>query len=126
MPKYAKFLKEIVSNKNKVIGLNENSSTIVSKKLPPKLRDLGSFIIPCTIGSSFFYKALYNLGASINLMSLFLFKRLDMSEPQPTNISLQLVDKSITYLIRIVKEVLVKVDKFTFPIDFVVLDIEKI
>ena len=95
------------------------------KRLPPKLRDPGSFTIPCTIGNSYFEKALCDLGASINLMPFSIFKRLGMREPQPTNISLQLADRSITHPMGIVADVLVKVDKFIFPVDFVVLDMEE-
>ena len=58
MPKYAKFLKETISNKKKLeefelIGLSEECSAVVLKKLPPKLKDPGSFTLPCTIGNSY-------------------------------------------------------------------------
>jgi len=102
MPKYAKFLKEILGNKRKLeefatIKLNEECSAIVLKKLPPKFKDPGSFTIPCIIGDSYFEKALCDLGASINLMPFSMFARLGMQEPKPTTIFLQLADKSITY-----------------------------
>ncbi|PNX93836.1 hypothetical protein L195_g016998, partial [Trifolium pratense] len=130
MPKYAKFLKEIISNKKKLEGfetveLTEECSAIVLKKLPPKLKDPGSFNIPCTIGNSHFDKALCDLGASINLMPLSVFRKLGLQEPTPTNISLQLADRSIAHPRGIVEDVLVKVDKFIFPADFVVLDMEE-
>ncbi|WJX67426.1 hypothetical protein P8452_51892 [Trifolium repens] len=130
MPKYAKFLKEIISNKKKLEGfetvkLNEECSAIVLKKLPPKLKDPGSFNIPCTIGNSHFDKALCDLGASINLIPLSVFRKLGLQEPTPTNISLQLADRSIAHPHGIVEDVLVKVEKFIFPADFVVLDIEE-
>jgi len=78
MPKYAKVLKEILGNKKKltkfeIIALSEECSTIVLKKLHPKLKDPSSFTIPCTIGSSHFEKALCDLGASINLMPFSIF-----------------------------------------------------
>jgi len=102
MPKYAKFLKEILSNKMKLtefetIALSEECSAIVLNKLPPKLKDLGSFTILCTIGDSHFEKALCDLGANINLMPFFVFRKLGMKEPKSTTISLQLVDHSIIY-----------------------------
>lgn len=130
MPKYAKFLKDIISNKKKLEGfetvkLNEECSSIVLKKLPPKLKDPGSFTIPCTIGNSYFEKALCDLGASINLMPLSIFRKLGLQEPQPTNISLQLADRSIAHPRGVVEDVLVKVDKFIFPADFIVLDMEE-
>jgi len=130
MPKYAKILKEILSNKRKLtefetITLSEKYSAIVLKKLPLKLKDPGSFTIPCTIGDSHFEKALCDLGASINLMSFSVFRKLGMKEPKSTTISLQLADHSITYPRRVVEDVLVKVDKFIFPADFVVLAMEE-
>ncbi|XP_027356796.1 uncharacterized protein LOC113866107 [Abrus precatorius] len=113
MPKYAKFLKEMLRNKNNLeefetVRLNEKCSAILLRELPPKLKDPGSFTILCTIGNSYFDKALCDLGASINLMSFFVFKRLGMQEPKPSSISLQLVDRSITYPRGIVEDVLVR------------------
>ncbi|XP_027364442.1 uncharacterized protein LOC113871549 [Abrus precatorius] len=130
MPKYAKFLKEMLSNKRKLeefetVRLNEECSAILLRKLLPKLKEPGSFTIPCTIGNSYFDKALYDLGASINLMPFSVFKRLGMQEPKPTSISLQLADRLITYPRGIVEDVQVKVDKFMFPTDFIVLDMEE-
>jgi len=130
MLKYAKFLKEILSNKRKLIefetiALSEECLVIILKKLPPKLKDPGSFTIPCTIGDSHFEKALCDLGASINLMPFSVFRKLGMKEPKYTTISLQLADRSITYLRRVIEDVLVKVDKFIFLADFVVLDTEE-
>ena len=75
MPNYAKFLKDIISKKRRleefeIVKLFEECSAILQKKLPQKLKDLGSFTLPCTIGNSFFDKVLCDLGASINLMPL--------------------------------------------------------
>ncbi|XP_062080093.1 uncharacterized protein LOC133784817 [Humulus lupulus] len=95
------------------------------EKLPPKLKDLGSFSIPCSIGDSVMTKALYDLGASINLMPLSVFKRLKLGEARPTTVTLQLVDRSIAHPRGIIEDVLVKVDKFIFPADFIVLDMEE-
>ncbi|XP_027338142.1 uncharacterized protein LOC113852086 [Abrus precatorius] len=130
MPKYAKFLKEMLSNKKKleefeIVRLNEECPAILLRKLPPKLKDPGSFTISCIIGNCYFDKALCDLGVSINLMPFSVFRRLGMQEPRPTSISLQLADRSITYPRGIVEDVLVKVDKFIFSADFIVLDIEK-
>jgi len=85
MPKYAKFMKEILRNKRKLedhetIMLNEEYSAILLNKLPPKLKDPESFTIPCTIRNSYFEKALCDLGASINLMPLFVFWTLGLGE----------------------------------------------
>jgi len=81
MPKYATFLIDILRNKSKLedhetMMLNENCHAIIQKKLPPKLKDPGSFTIPYTIGNSYFDKALCDLGSSINLMPLFVFRTL--------------------------------------------------
>ncbi|XP_075507541.1 uncharacterized protein LOC142544371 [Primulina tabacum] len=130
MPSYAKFLKEILSNKRKLVDyetvkLSEECSAILQNKLPPKAKDPGSLSIPCTIGTSFFSKALFDLVASINLMLYSCFEKLKIGEVKPTTISLQLVDRSIKYPRGVVEDVLVKVDKFIFPVDFVVLDMEE-
>ncbi|KAA3464785.1 RNA-directed DNA polymerase (Reverse transcriptase), Ribonuclease H-like protein [Gossypium australe] len=116
MPKYAKFLKELLTNKRKLeevsmVELNEECSAILQNKLPRKLKDPGSFTIPCLIGSLNIKKALADLGASINLMPYKMFKRL--------------ADRSIKYPKGVIEDVLVKIDKFIFPIDFVVLDMDE-
>ncbi|XP_037494643.1 uncharacterized protein LOC119370474 [Jatropha curcas] len=130
MPSYAKFLKEILSKKRKIddqgmVKLTEECSAIIQNKLPPKLKDLGSFSIPCNIGNLNFEKALADLGASINLMSYEVFKMLGMGELKPTRMSLQLADRLIKYPKGIIEDVLVKIGKFIFPIDFVILDIDE-
>ncbi|XP_073016723.1 uncharacterized protein [Primulina eburnea] len=107
------------------VKLSEECSAILQNKLPPKLKDPGSFSIPCTIGTSFFAKALCDLGASINLMPYSCFEKLGIGEVKPTTISLQLADRSIKFPRGVVEDVLVKVDKFIFPVDFVVLDMEE-
>ena len=130
MSSYAKFLKDILSNKRKIeehgtVMLTEECSAILQNKLPPKLRDPGSFTIPCALGDSFFDKALCDLGASINLMPLSIFRKLGLGEVKETNMSLQLADRSIKRPKGIVEDILLKVDKFIFPVDFVVLDMEE-
>ncbi|KAL0341409.1 UNVERIFIED_CONTAM: hypothetical protein Sradi_4657700 [Sesamum radiatum] len=126
----AKFLKEVISNKRKwengeTVKLNEECSAILQNKLPPKLKDPGSFSIPCTIGDMNFEKALCDLGASINLMPYSIFAKLGMHELTPTIVTLQLADRSIKYPRGIIEDVLVKVGKFVIPVDFVVLDMEE-
>ncbi|KAL0448387.1 UNVERIFIED_CONTAM: hypothetical protein Slati_1395100 [Sesamum latifolium] len=95
------------------------------KKLPPKLKDPGSFSIPCTIGNIAFDKVLCDLGASVNLMPYSIFEKLGMHELTPSIITLQLADRSIKYPRGIVEDVLVKVEKFIIPVDFIVLDMEE-
>ncbi|KAL8088792.1 hypothetical protein AgCh_038540 [Apium graveolens] len=77
---------------------NRGMSVVLQQKLPPKLKDPRSFIIPCTIGKMSFDKCLRDLGASINLLPLSIFKNLGLPDPKPTYMSLQLADRSITYL----------------------------
>ncbi|XP_052204333.1 uncharacterized protein LOC127809523 [Diospyros lotus] len=130
IPAYAKFLKEIMSNKRKLedyktIALTEECSAVIQKKLPPKMRDPGSFSIPCTIGDIDFSKALCDLGASVSLMPLSMCRKLGLKEIQPTTISLQLADRSVKYPSGILENVLVKVKKFIIPVDFIILDMDE-
>src|SRR5436190_14671951 len=127
MPKYVKFLKELVSKKKKLgehetVMLTEESSALLMNKLPPKLRDPGNFSIPCTIGNIKFNNALCDLGASVNILPYSLFKKLNIGEVKPTQMTLQLADCSVIHPRGIVEDVLVKVDKFIYPVDLVVLD----
>ncbi|XP_022861677.1 uncharacterized protein LOC111382049 [Olea europaea var. sylvestris] len=116
MPNYAKFLKEVMSKKRQ---LEEFETVKLTEEYP------GNFNIPCNIGGITFDSALCDLGASIKLMPLLVFKKLGLEKVNPTTLTLQLADKSITYPKGIIEEVLVKVDKFIFPVDFVVLDMEE-
>ncbi|XP_019172806.1 PREDICTED: uncharacterized protein LOC109168221 [Ipomoea nil] len=92
--------------------------------MPQKLKDPDSFTIPCNIGGSKFNKALADLGASINLMLYGLYKKLYLGTLKLTRICIQLADRSAQYPRGIVEDVLVRVDKFIFPIDFLILDID--
>ena len=130
MPNYVRFMKEIMINRKKLdsvgtVNLSENCSAIIQRKLQEKLRDPGSFTIPCGIGDHTFKKALCDLGATINLMLLSVVKKLNMGEPTPTALSLLMVDRSLTFPQGIIEDVLVKVDIFIFPVDFVILYMEE-
>ena len=130
MPSYAKFMKDIPSNKHKLgefetVALTEECSAILQKKLPLKLKDPKSFYIPCTIGQCHFEKALCDLGASVNLMPLSVYKKLGLGEVKPTTVSLLLADRSIKHPRGVLEDVLVKVDKLIFPADFIILDMEE-
>ena len=107
------------------VNLTKECSAILQRKLPQKLKDPSSFTIPCTIGNAFFERALCDLGASINLMPLSIFKHLGLSEARPTTVTLQLADKSLKHPRGVIEDVLVKVDKFIFLEDFIVLDMEE-
>jgi glutaredoxin-related protein len=84
MPTYAKFLKDILSNRRKLddetVTLTEKVSAIVLNKLPPKLQDPGSFTIPCSIGSTKFDRALCDLGTSVSLMPKSVFDRIGVGD----------------------------------------------
>ncbi|GJW57276.1 reverse transcriptase domain-containing protein [Tanacetum coccineum] len=94
------------------------------KKLPEKLGDPGKFLIPCEFPGMEICYALADLGASINLMPLSIWKKLSLPELSPTRMSLELADRSITYPKGLAEDVYVKVGKFHFPADFVVVDFE--
>ena len=102
--------------------LTKESTAILQNKLPPKLKDPGSFSIICSIRNSYFDKALCDLGVSINLIPLFVFKKLGLGKPKATTISLPLVDMSIKYPRGMIEDVLTKIDNFIFLIDFIILD----
>ncbi|KAJ9135041.1 hypothetical protein P3X46_032265, partial [Hevea brasiliensis] len=116
MPSYAKFLKKILSKKRKLedygtVALTEECSAILQNKLPPKLKDLESFSIPCIIGNKKIDNALCDLGASISLMPLSICKKLEIGELKPTTISLQLADQSIKYPIGILENIPIKMEE---------------
>ncbi|XP_047157125.1 uncharacterized protein LOC124827975 [Vigna umbellata] len=110
MPSYAKFLKELLTKKRKYIEKEtievQGSCSAIIQQLPPKFKDPGSFTIPCTIGELEVERALINLGASINLMSLSVFKRIEGLELKPTRMALQLADRSLKYPYGVVEDVL--------------------
>ncbi|KAE8712804.1 hypothetical protein F3Y22_tig00110223pilonHSYRG00028 [Hibiscus syriacus] len=102
MPTYAKFLKKIVTKKRKI----------------------EYFIIPCSIGDKFVGKALCDLGSSVNLMPKSIFVKLGIGNTRPTSVILQLADRSHVRPEGRIEDAIVKVDKFVFPIDFLILDCE--
>ncbi|GKA91583.1 reverse transcriptase domain-containing protein, partial [Tanacetum coccineum] len=127
MPRFAPTIKSLLMNKEKLlelakIPLNDNCSAMLLKKLPEKLGDPDKFLIPCNFPGMDVCHALADLGASINLMPLFIWKKLSLPELTPTRMTLELADRSITYPKGLVEDVFVKVGKFHFPIDFVVVD----
>ncbi|GJS36013.1 reverse transcriptase domain-containing protein [Tanacetum coccineum] len=129
MPRFAPTIKSLLMNKEKLlelakIALNENCSAMLLKKLPEKLGDPGKFLIPCNFPGMDVCHALADLGASINLMPLSIWKKLSLPELTPTRMTLELADQSITHPKGLAEDVYVKVGKFHFPTDFVVVDFE--
>ncbi|XP_050890895.1 uncharacterized protein LOC127096356 [Lathyrus oleraceus] len=127
MSTYAKFMKDITSKRRTAdtnpIILTETCGVILQgMKIPIKKKDQGVVTIPCTIGDRSFNKALIDLGANVSLMSLSICKKLGIGVVQDTRITLQFVDHSIKKPYGIVEDVLVKIDKFVFSVDFVILE----
>nr|GEV80943.1 reverse transcriptase domain-containing protein [Tanacetum cinerariifolium] len=128
MPKFAPMFKKLLNNKDKLIELtktplNENCSAVVLKKLPEKLGDPGRFLIPCDLLKFNNCLALADLGASINLMPLSIWKKLRLPTLNDTKIVLELADRTISKPTGVAENIFVKVGKFYFPADFVVLDL---
>ncbi|CAN6542031.1 unnamed protein product [Malus baccata var. baccata] len=129
VPKYAKFLKELCTNKRRfndqeIVALSEEVSAVLQRKLPPKLEDAGSFTIPCVIGGKEFERALCDLGASINLMPYSVYESLNLGDLKETKVVIQLADHSNRYPKGLLEDVLVQVNELIFPADFFVLEME--
>ena len=130
LPNYAKFMKDIISKKRKlddygIVNLLANCSVVIQRRMPQKMQDLRSFTILCAIGNHEFGRALCDSGASINLILSSVSRRLSLGELSPTNLTLQMEDKYVFKPKGIIENVLVKVGKFIFPVDFVVINMEE-
>nr|GEU66863.1 DNA-directed DNA polymerase [Tanacetum cinerariifolium] len=129
MPKLTSTIKSLLTNKDKLfelakIPLNENCSVMLLKKLPEKLGDPGKFLIPCDFPGMDVCHALADLGASINLMPLSIWKKHFLPKLTPTWMTLELADRFVTCSKGVAKDVFVKVGKFYLPTDFVFVDFE--
>ncbi|KAD4888324.1 hypothetical protein E3N88_20397 [Mikania micrantha] len=129
IPKYVKYLKELLKSKDRLgeVGntpVSAGCSAVILNKLPEKLADPGMFTIPCLFGDDVKRHALADSGASINLMPYSLYEKLALGELSPTHMTLSLADRSVKCPRGILKNVLVKVDRFVFPVDFVVMDMK--
>ena len=130
MPHYAKFMKDILSKKRKLdedgmVSLIATCSAVIKRNLPLKMQDIGSFTIPYTIGNYEFGKTLCDLGARINPMPLSVMKILSLGELTPTTMTLHMANIFLAQPKGILENVLIKVGKFIFPMDVVVIDIEE-
>nr|GEW26591.1 reverse transcriptase domain-containing protein [Tanacetum cinerariifolium] len=126
MSKFAPMFKKLLNNKDKLIELtktplNKNCSAVVLKKLPEKLGDPRRFLIPCDFLKFDNCLALADLEASINLMPFFIWKKLRLPTLNDTKMVLKLADRTISKPTDVAKNVFIKVSKFYFPADFVVL-----
>ncbi|KAK8518028.1 hypothetical protein V6N12_033020 [Hibiscus sabdariffa] len=129
MPNYAKFLKDMVTRKKRIeefetAAATETCLALMHNKVPAKKTDPGSFTIECFIGHNYPTKALCDPGASINLMPKSVFQKLGIGEAKPTTVMLQLVDHSYVQPEGKIEDILVQIDKFIFPADFLILDCE--
>ena len=129
VPTYAKFLKDLCTvkrglNVNKKAFLTEQVSAIIECKTPVKYKDPGCPTISVNIGGISVEKALLDLGVSVNLLPYSMYKHLDLGELKPTSITLSLADRSIKIPKGTIEDVLIQVDRFYYPVDFVVLDTE--
>ena len=131
VPTYSKFLKELCTvkkglNVNKNAFLTEQVSAIIDCKTPMQYKDPGCPTISVNVGGISVEKALLDLGASVNLFSYSMYKQLGLGELKPTSITLSLADRSIKIPKGTIDDVLIQVDRFYYPVDFVVLDTEPV
>ncbi|GJV46217.1 reverse transcriptase domain-containing protein [Tanacetum coccineum] len=127
MPKFASMFKSLLNNKEKLFDLdktpvNENCLAVILKKLPEKLGDPDKFLIPCDFQGMVECSALADLGASINLMPLSVWKQISLPKLTSTRMTHELADRSITRPKGVAEDVFVKVGKFYYPANFVVVD----
>nr|GEW83166.1 reverse transcriptase domain-containing protein [Tanacetum cinerariifolium] len=104
--------------------LKEHCSSVLLKKLPEKLGDPGKFMILCDFPGVAECLALADLGASINLMPLFMWNKLSLPDLSPMCMTLELADRSISHPVSVTEDAFVKVGTFHFPADFVVVDFD--
>ena len=131
VPTYAKFLKDLCTlkrglNVNKKAFLTEQVSAIIQCKTPVKYKDPGCPTISVNIEGNCVEKALLDLGASVNLLPYSVYKKLGQGELKPTIITLSLANRLVKIPKGTIEDVLVQVDKFYYPVDFVVLDTEPV
>ncbi|KAJ8751474.1 hypothetical protein K2173_016691 [Erythroxylum novogranatense] len=128
-PRYCKFLKDVVTSMTKMRGnqrvvMSENVLAVLQGKLPIKEKDLGMFTIPCKIGNVGIERAMLDLGASINLMSLSIYTTLNAGPLKQDGVILTLADRTTRYPEGLLEDVLVQVDDLVFPVDFYVMRME--
>ncbi|XP_040964562.1 uncharacterized protein [Gossypium hirsutum] len=126
---YAKFLKELCTSKQRLIGnervnVGENVSAVLQKKVPPTYKDQGMFAISCEIGNVGIKKAMCDLGASINVMPYPIYKLINTGPLKKTGVIIQLADRSVVYPEGLLEDVLVKVNELVFPVDFYIINME--
>ncbi|GJR16426.1 glycosyl transferase, family 8 protein [Tanacetum coccineum] len=101
---------------------NSIGTTLLDDALPPKEKDTGSFTLPCYINNLCFNKALADLGASVSVIPFLIYTNLGLGELAPTKLIVELADRTVKHPKGIAENVLVRIDKFVFPLDFIVLE----
>ncbi|XP_026459851.1 uncharacterized protein LOC113360565 [Papaver somniferum] len=128
---YAKFLKDLCTvkrkhNVQKKAFLAEQVSSILQHNTPPKYKDPGCPNISCIIGDFMTKQALLDLGARVNLLPFSVYEQLGLGELKPTSVTLKLADRSVKVPRGVVENVLIQIDKFYYPMDFIVLDTQPV
>ncbi|RVW78207.1 hypothetical protein CK203_054738 [Vitis vinifera] len=124
VPTYVKFLKDLCTvkrglNVTKKTFFTEQVSAIIQSKPPVKYKDPGCPTISTNIGGTHVEKALLDLGGSVNLLQYSVYKQLGLGELKPTAITLSLADRLVKIPRGVIEDVPVQVDKFYYPVDFV-------
>ncbi|XP_055807010.1 uncharacterized protein LOC129875798 [Solanum dulcamara] len=128
MSSYVKFMKDLVTKKRTItfepVDNLHHYSVIATRPLVKKKEDSGVFTIPFTVGAFNFVRSLCDLRASINLMPLVIYKQLGLRAPKSTTMRLLMANRSVKRPVKILCDVLVRIDHFIFPVDFVISDCE--
>ncbi|CAN6476957.1 unnamed protein product [Victoria cruziana] len=130
VPTYARFLKELCTKKKRsrkvpeCVLLSEETSSLLQRRLPPKLEDPGAPIIPCVLGDILVKQALLNLGASVNILPGYFYDMFNLEGLKPTSMTIHMADRSVKAPRGVLEDVLLKIEVFVFPVDFVILDME--
>ena len=129
VPTYAKFLKDMCTKKRKTnvlkkVFLATNISELLSGPISVKYNDLRCPIIACTVGQTEISRALLDLGANINLFPLSVYQQPGLGELHPTQVTIQLANRSVKVSKGKITDVLIRVGDFIYPVDFIVLEIQ--
>ncbi|GJX30004.1 hypothetical protein Tco_0238083 [Tanacetum coccineum] len=127
MLEYLMYVKDVFSSKKPIVEkdavrLNDRCTTVLQSQPPQKENDPGRFTLPCLIGNFKIRSALTDLGVSINVMRFSMFQKLKIGNLQPTNMMVEMADMTKKDPKGIIENVLVQIDKFIFPVDFVIID----
>ncbi|CAN6459005.1 unnamed protein product [Victoria cruziana] len=130
VPAYARFLKELCTRKRKSrrvperVMLSAGTSSLLQRRLPPKLEDPGAPIIPCMLGDIHVERALLDLGASVNVLPGCFYDACQLEGLKPINMTIQMADRPVKRPRGVLEDVLIRIEDLIFPVDFIVLDME--